>query len=277
MALLGDDDIDAAPGKVHRQRGADRPAADDQHARCDAPWHQGGQITFTSACCPPRTAAAARRNAAGRSAGPLDTLAMAVMRRDDLLEVRCRQIGEQASIALAPRRHSPIHVQRRPPHRAVQRVVVDHRQHRQVLHLRDVVARGGIGEHVGAVAQHRQHLTLPAPPAWRRARRRSPSRGRRRRSPPNRLPGVSSGQYSWRNEYSLITIVSRSTTSRRQWFSQANVFLLPRPGPLGLIAPLRVQFRASARPAARGAHRHARRRGPAAPAPAPPAPTARWR
>ena len=67
-ALLGHDDIDAAPGKIHRQRGADRPAADHQHARGDAP-HQGGQITFTSACCPPRTAAAARRNAAGRSAG----------------------------------------------------------------------------------------------------------------------------------------------------------------------------------------------------------------
>ena len=32
----------------------------------------------------------------------------------------------------------------------------------------------------------------------------------------NRLPGVCSGQYSWRNEYSLITFVSESTTPRRQ-------------------------------------------------------------
>src|SRR5690242_3139478 len=37
LALLSDDDIDATPGKIHRQRRADRTAAHDQHARSDAP------------------------------------------------------------------------------------------------------------------------------------------------------------------------------------------------------------------------------------------------
>ena len=63
-------DIDAAPRQIHRERGADRPAADHQHACSETPHQgQGGQITFTNACCPLFTAAAARRNASGRSVG----------------------------------------------------------------------------------------------------------------------------------------------------------------------------------------------------------------
>ena len=42
-------------------------------------------------------------------------------------------------------------------------------------------------------------------------------------------PGRSNGQYSCRNEYSLITIESRSTTSRKQWFSHGKEIVLALP------------------------------------------------
>ena len=110
---------------------SDRAGTDDQDAALRGDLHPGGQMTLTRACWPARTAAAARCSAAGRSAGPLDAFAVAAMRRDDVLEGGAGEIGTGA-IVLARRRYS-IHVQRRPPHRAVERVVVDDGQHRQVL------------------------------------------------------------------------------------------------------------------------------------------------
>ena len=66
--LFGNDGVDAAPGEVDGERGADRPAANYQHRRAKLP-HQARQTTFTRACWPARTAEAARFNAAGRSDG----------------------------------------------------------------------------------------------------------------------------------------------------------------------------------------------------------------
>jgi hypothetical protein len=59
---------------------------------------------------------------------------MAVVSRNDLLECRCRQIGEEAPVRLG-RDAVVVHLQRCLSDGAVQRVVVDHCQHGQIQHL----------------------------------------------------------------------------------------------------------------------------------------------
>ena len=65
-----------------------------------------------------------------------------------------------------------------------------------------------IGEHVGAVAERRDDEACRARRAWRRARRRGPSRGRRPGRAQKNVPGFSRAQWSARSGYSLKMMAS---------------------------------------------------------------------
>ena len=137
--------------------------------------------TLTSACLPPRTASRARASAGASSANVSTRSPWPPCDAHDFLERRRgRQIGEELAVVLA-RRAVLEHRERRAAHRAIAAVVEHDRQHRQVELVGDPVAHGRVGEHVGAVADGRDHELLrrrelgaergaeaPAEPAGRR-------------------------------------------------------------------------------------------------------------
>ncbi len=96
----------------------------------------------------------------GELGGLVDTFAMAVVGFDDLLvSGGGAEFGEQAGVGLCGG-GGGIHVKGGAADGAVQGVVVNDDQDGEVLVLGDEVAGGGVGEHVGAVAQDGDHLAV---------------------------------------------------------------------------------------------------------------------